>query len=41
MQIGKFYPYMRGRDPHTAKLIRDLKALVDPKRRLNPGALGL
>jgi len=41
MQIGKFYPYMRGREPHTAKLIRDLKALVDPKRRLNPGALGL
>jgi FAD/FMN-containing dehydrogenase len=41
MQIGKFYPYMRGRDPQTAKLIRELKALVDPKRRLNPGALGL
>jgi hypothetical protein len=41
MQIGKFYPYMRGRDPQTAKLIRELKALMDPKRRLNPGALGL
>lgn len=41
LQIGKFYPYMRGRDPHTAKLLRDLKALVDPKRRLNPGSLGL
>jgi FAD/FMN-containing dehydrogenase len=41
MQIGKFYPYMRGRDPQTAKLIRDLKALMDPKRSLNPGALGL
>jgi hypothetical protein len=41
LQIGKFYPYMRGRDPHTAKLLRDLKALVDPQRRLNPGSLGL
>lgn len=41
LQIGKFYPYMRGRDPHTAKLLRDLKSLVDPQRRLNPGSLGL
>ena len=41
LQIGKFYPYMRGRDPQTAKLIRDIKSLVDPRRRLNPGSLGL
>ncbi|MFM7396533.1 MAG: FAD-binding oxidoreductase [Gammaproteobacteria bacterium] len=41
LQIGKFYPYMRGRDPQTAELIRNLKQLVDPQRRLNPGALGL
>jgi FAD/FMN-containing dehydrogenase len=41
LQIGKFYPYMRGRDPQTAQLLRDLKHLVDPARRLNPGALGL
>lgn len=41
LQIGKFYPYMRGRDPSTAKLIREIKQLVDPKGRLNPGALGL
>jgi FAD/FMN-containing dehydrogenase len=41
LQIGKFYPYMRGREPQTAKLIRDLKQLVDPQRRLNPGSLGL
>ena len=34
-------PYMRGRDPQTAKLIRDIKSLVDPRRRLNPGSLGL
>ena len=41
LQIGKFYPYMRGREPQTAKLIRDVKALLDPQRRMNPGALGL
>ena len=41
LQIGKFYPYMRGRDPDTAKLLRELKQLIDPHRRLNPGALGL
>jgi len=41
LQIGKFYPYMRGRDADTAKLLRELKQLLDPQRRLNPGALGL
>jgi D-lactate dehydrogenase (cytochrome) len=41
LQIGKFYPYMRGRDPETARLIRDLKALLDPAGRMNPGSLGL
>jgi FAD/FMN-containing dehydrogenase len=41
LQIGKFYPYMRGRDPDTARVITDLKALLDPDRRMNPGSLGL
>jgi FAD/FMN-containing dehydrogenase len=41
LQIGKFYPYMRGRDPATADLIRQLKQVVDPQHRLNPGSLGL
>lgn len=41
LQIGKFYPYMHGRDPPTAELIREIKGVVDPRRRLNPGALGL
>jgi FAD/FMN-containing dehydrogenase len=40
-QIGKFYPCMRGRDPHTVRLLRELKQLVDPARRMNPGTLGL
>jgi FAD/FMN-containing dehydrogenase len=41
LQIGKFYPYLRGRDPVAARLVREFKQLVDPQRRLNPGALGL
>ncbi len=41
LQIGKFYPYMRGRESGAAALVRDIKQLVDPQRRLNPGALGL
>ena len=41
LQIGKFYPYMRGREPQTAKLIRDVKTLLDPNRTMNPGSLGL
>lgn len=40
-QIGKFYPFLRGREPSNAKLVRELKQLLDPKRRFNPGALGL
>ena len=41
LQIGKFYPYLRGREPQTAKFIREIKSLVDPRRRMNPGTLGL
>jgi hypothetical protein len=41
LQIGKFYPYMRGRDANTATLLRELKQVVDPRRRMNPGSLGL
>lgn len=40
-QIGKFYPFLRGREPSNAKLLRELKQLLDPERRFNPGALGL
>jgi FAD/FMN-containing dehydrogenase len=32
---------MRGRDRAAAGLVRDLKRLLDPQRRLNPGSLGL
>ena len=40
-QIGRAYPYTRGRDEIFLKLLRELKAHVDPKGLINPGALGL
>ncbi len=41
LQVGKLYPYLRDRHPATVGLVRDLKRSVDPRRRMNPGALGL
>lgn len=41
LQIGKAYPYLRDREAAATRLVRDLKQVVDPHRRLNPGALGL
>lgn len=41
MQVGKSYPYMQGRDPEAARVLRDLKRSVDPQNLMNPGALGL
>ena len=40
-QIGRAYPYTRGRDEIFLELLRELKAHIDPKGLLNPGALGL
>ncbi len=40
-QLGKFYPYQRGLEPGAAQLLRQLKAMVDPQGRMNPGSLGL
>ncbi|MCS6948122.1 MAG: FAD-binding oxidoreductase, partial [Steroidobacteraceae bacterium] len=34
LQIGKFYPYLRGRHEHTAKIVRELKKWLDPERRM-------
>lgn len=39
-QIGKFYKYQQGLDPSAANWLRQLKQLVDPQGRMNPGALG-
>ncbi len=41
MQIGKSYPYTRGREEHAEALIRSIKGQVDPDGLMNPGGLGL
>lgn len=41
MQVGKSYPYMKDRDPRNAEMLKAIKALLDPKRLMNPGSLGL
>ncbi len=41
MQVGKAYPYMRGRGAEASRVLRDLKANLDPNNLMNPGALGL
>ena len=40
-QIGKFYPFARGRNGPAMDLLRAIKAALDPHGILNPGALGL
>ncbi|QMW22311.1 FAD-binding oxidoreductase [Sandaracinobacteroides saxicola] len=41
LQVGKFYPYLKGRNPASVALLRAVKAALDPHNILNPGALGL
>jgi FAD/FMN-containing dehydrogenase len=41
LQIGKFYPYLEGRNPASVALVRAIKTELDPKGIMNPGALGL
>ena len=41
MQIGKAYPYREGLRPEARQMVEALKDVVDPNRRMNPGALGL
>jgi FAD/FMN-containing dehydrogenase len=40
-QVGKVYPYSRNRDPGQWQLLKALKAELDGKSLVNPGALGL
>lgn len=40
-QIGKAYLYREGRKPAAWALLEALKSAVDPRRRINPGSLGL
>lgn len=39
-QLGKTYPYLQVLRPEAAELVVALKRAVDPKGRMNPGALG-
>ena len=41
LQVGKTYQFKEGLQPDTYKIIQGIKALVDPKGRVNPGTLGL
>ncbi|MCY4339852.1 MAG: FAD-binding oxidoreductase [Gammaproteobacteria bacterium] len=41
LQVGKTYPYLRGRQPEAERLLRAFKSGVDPDNLMNPGALGL
>jgi FAD/FMN-containing dehydrogenase len=40
-QIGKVYPWGEGRNPAALALVHAIKAALDPRGILNPGALGL
>ncbi|MCP5327878.1 MAG: FAD-binding oxidoreductase [Sinobacteraceae bacterium] len=40
-QLGKFYPYLEGLEPTAAHLLKQLKQMLDPQGRMNPGALRL
>jgi FAD/FMN-containing dehydrogenase len=41
LQIGKTYRYLENRQPEVRALLESLKAAVDPRGLINPGALGL
>lgn len=40
-QVGRVYPWLASRDPASVRLVRAIKAALDPEGILNPGALGL
>jgi FAD/FMN-containing dehydrogenase len=41
LQVGKVYPYRKGRHPNTWKLLDAIKSAADPQRLMNPKSLGL
>jgi FAD/FMN-containing dehydrogenase len=40
MQVGKSYPYLKGRQGQATQILRDVKKSLDPDGLMNPGALG-
>ncbi len=40
-QVGRVYPWLASRDAASVRLVRAIKATLDPDGILNPGALGL
>ena len=40
-QLGKFYLYQQGLQPSAAAFLKQLKSMLDPHGRMNPGCLGL
>jgi FAD/FMN-containing dehydrogenase len=40
-QLGKFYRYQDGLAPSAGAFLKQIKQLVDPQSRMNPGSLGL
>jgi len=41
LQVGKSYPYMKGRDARNAEVLKAIKSALDPSHLMNPGSLGL
>ena len=41
MQIGKAYPYREGLRPESWRVVEEIKKILDPGSRVNPGSLGL
>jgi glycolate oxidase len=39
-QLGKFYKYQQGLEQSASQFLAELKRVVDPDGRMNPGALG-
>ena len=39
LQVGKTYPYLKGRQQAAVDVLSGIKTLLDPDQRMNPGAL--
>ena len=40
-QVGKSYPYQKGRQALASDALKSIKQSLDPKNLMNPGALGI